>query len=135
MSAAETDSPELQTLADAKVGDTVTVLIWNGWNHSYRFDKIERLTPTQLVLLNNKRFRVKDGNCIGTDRERIIVGTEAIEKRRQLEDEKTKRRCSNEWSADTRHCAFDRDTVLKVRAACDRAEAALRQLGEWRDEP
>ena len=141
MSAAETDSTELQTLADAKVGDTVMVFEFGHWQSSYRMETVKRLTATQIVLAGDYRFyradkgwNQKAGDCVNKKKLRIIVGTEAIEKRRRIEDEKTRRRCSNEWSADTRHCAFDRDTVLKVRAACDRAEAALRQLGEWRDE-
>ncbi len=142
MTAAETDLPEPQTIADVKVGDTVMVFEFGRWHRTYSMDTVERLTATQIILPGDRRFyradkgwRQRAGYCVGKMDLRIIVGADAIERRRQIEDEKARTQHSNEWYADTGRRVFDRDTVLKVRAACDRAEAALRQLGEWRDEP
>lgn len=60
----------------------------------------------------------------------IDVGSAAAAHIKEIDDDHARTVASNEWFRAARY-GFSAYGVRDVRAACDRAEAALRELGEW----
>jgi hypothetical protein len=132
-----------QTLAEVVKGDTVIEFCANRWSaHTFKRLIVERATKTRVTLSNgrsytrNSKYSYKDGKEGGQrySNYRIDVGPEAETKIIELTHELKKESGGREWLA-VKPKNFKKGSVADIRAACDRAEAALRELGEWNDEP
>ena len=128
----ETRKPE--TLAEVKAGDEVW---WFGSRYEPpRLVAVIRVTPTQIIV-DEQRYHRANGLQVGHDGfgvcPHIEVGTKTTERVAVLEA--THRglwaRIGLGKAAD--RIALSQERVTAMRAACDRAEAALRELGEWSD--
>lgn len=124
-----------ETLADVKAGDGVILFYRNGYERHF----VERVTATQIILSGDRRFRRKSdnkwniGRCIGSTpygSAYIDVGSTAADRVKEIDDNHARTVASNEWFRAAR-LGFSADGVRDVRAACDHAEAVLRELGEW----
>jgi len=49
------------------VGANVAVVRWNTWGGSFYEETVERVTKTQAVLKDGRRFRLKDLREVGSD--------------------------------------------------------------------
>lgn len=123
-----------ETLADVKVGDEVTIFI----RDTYEPRIVKRVTKTLVVLEDDSKFirSSRFPHEVGTRRANyrsswhIDVGQSAAERVKKIDGDHARMVASNEWFRAAR-LGFSADGVRDVRAACDRAEAALRELGEW----
>jgi len=110
-------------LAGLKAGDVVIVQDRNG----FRNDKVTKVTPTQVVVGTDRYYRTNSVHRIGllitSDkwiyRSNIIEPTPRI---RMIVELRTTR--------DALKQPITLDTIPAMRAALDRAEAALREAGE-----
>lgn len=126
----ETRKPE--TLAEVKAGDEVWVFISQ---EPGQLLTVQRLTPKRFVLADGGTFSRDDGYEVGTGRRFIQFGDRAMEQRRWRD----RLALFNKAELYPIHARgkdhVTQEQVGDYRAACDRAEAVLRELGEWSDEP
>ena len=117
------------TLSDVKVGDQLIALIWDigVWNQRDIAVHVERLTPTQIIA-GEYRFNRGTGRAIGRWG-RLLIGEAALEGMRRLKRKQARRA----WEYALQLSDFSQQNVNTIRAACDAAEAALREAGEWVD--
>jgi hypothetical protein len=122
-----------QTLDAVKKGDTVWVFPGVG---GYCQSKVIRVTKHQIVLEGDDHYHRSTG-MIETDgygwgrRTVIAVGAEATTLKAERHAEKLRYRAAHELGI--HNDDLNQDTVTAKRAACDRAESTLRELGEWKD--
>ena len=127
-----------QTLAETVVGDIVTVVRYGAFGHDfYRRVTIEKVTATQIVtpdgrFLRKNAGRRRAGEHVGDSSARAFIG-DAAEKAVAEIDAKHRRQKSRATFIETvrRNADFTQANVWALRAACDAAEAALRDFGEW----
>jgi hypothetical protein len=125
--------PDPQTLEAAKKGDIVWVFPGAG---GYRQSKVKRVTKHQIVLEGDDHYHRSTGT-IKTDgygwrrRTVIAVGAEATKLKTERHAEKLRYQAAHELGIHKDD--LNQDTVTAKRAACDRAEHVLRELGEWRE--
>jgi hypothetical protein len=119
-----------KTIADVKCGDEVVLREGRYWFP--RRVHVDRLTNTQIII-GSRRFRRKDGREIGGpfSYSEVVFSDEA----ERLIAEARRVRAVSLWrlvACSERN--FNPAGIRAVRAACDAAEAALRELGEWEGE-
>ena len=122
-----------QTLEDVQVGDRVVIDTGRFGVKDCSILTVDRITSSLIIAEGDIRFRRKDG--YRTPRgdwytPKLVFGDEA---------EWLVRRCSRNrvMSSFIVACSEAKGSpkgIRTVRAACDAAEAALRELGEWVDE-
>jgi hypothetical protein len=122
------------TLAEVKAGVEVIIFPRRDSQRPYRVSVIHA-TPTQIVT-GSVKYRRRDGGQVGErdswERQaRIRVGPEAEAELSRLKTHYRKRWASEDLESAGRRLALNQKTVIAMRAACDAAEAALRELGEW----
>lgn len=111
------------TLADVKAGDEVVVR-----SHYGRvLEMVTHATPTQIHIGRSKYTR--NGRQMG-DGQRFLRRRLTVEPLDYSAADLEKARA--DFAATTR--PFTQSGVTAARAACDAAEVALRELGDWVDE-
>lgn len=120
-----------ETLADVKKGDTVTVFPGAG---GFRPSTVKRVTKWQIILEGDDHYNRTDG-LIKSDgyqwsrSAQIAVGAKAVGLKAKRRMEKIRIEAAHGLGVPVEQ--LNQATVIVHRAACDRAEAALRELGEW----
>lgn len=138
-----TDAPRAppETLADVRAGDEV-ILFPNRNDAGFRAVTVDRVTITHYIVGERRFWRTngKHGDRIGEEvggrpyrSDVIMVGAEADARIAGALREKRAWSLRNGWHEATKQHGVNQEAVARVRAACDRAEAALRELGEWND--
>ena len=122
-----------QTLEAVQKGDTVWVFPGAG---GYRQSNVIRVTRHQIVLEGDNHYhrstgRIKIEGYEWGHRAFIAVGDEAEKHKKERKIEVL--RSSVAKKLGIHKVDLNQDAVTAKRAACDRAESALRELGEWKE--
>ena len=118
-----------QKLADVQKGD----LVWVFSGREPFQAKVERLYKNNMKV-DGDSYWISDGvkkNLSQWVTVFIAVGEEADKAREKFRVDRLRRRAALDFLAPAQ---FTREGVIATRVRCDAAEAALRELGEWKDE-
>jgi hypothetical protein len=125
-----TDRVEPQTLAEVAKGDTVTLFLFGFSPHQ---ETVRQVTTHLIILSDKTKYDRRYGSSkVPGTRSYIRVGKEASDRIREIGFQQLKTQVAATMNVPASH--LNQETVTTHRAACDRAEAALRELGEWKDE-
>lgn len=122
------------TLADVQKGDLVWVIPRIGES---RQSRVDRVTKHQTILdggdhyERHRGFALFDGLRVGYS-SRIAVGPEAEKLKAEQHAERLRTTTAHDLGAPLHR--LNQETITAKRAACCRAEAALRELGEWNED-
>lgn len=121
-----------ETLADVKAGDEVVVFPSFG---GYRSAKVKRVTKWQIILNGGDHYSRHDGyskdrvSAWTRSRAFIAIGEAAKDAKKERTQHRLRSEAAHELGVPVER--FNQEVVITKRAACDKAEAALRELGEW----
>lgn len=120
-----------ETLADVKAGDEVLITYMHPPRRPWIRDVVSRLTKTQIIVGSGLRFdrRFTPSRSIFEIRHGghelhfgAMIGREMRHEVYNL-------------LRPIRGFEPDQNGIIAMRDACDRAEAILRELGDWEDKP
>lgn len=118
-------------LETVKKGDTVTVFPLPLAAPYER--QVQRVTKHQIILTDGDRFTRHNGREYGYNGWRmppfIAIGVKAEQVKKDRAADILRYRAAQALNIPVPR--LNRETVTKYRKACDKAEAALRELGRW----